>query len=79
MGLFLKKNNILRCYESLSLLHWIGALTFASIAKTASKKIGTLILCIRFFSPVVALFFSNLPYSIGWNTFAVSGLVLVDM
>ena len=50
MGLFLRKNYLLRCW--LLLLNWIGAL----IAKIASRKIGSLIRSINFLSPEVALY-----------------------
>ena len=50
MGLFLRKNHILRRWGWLSLLNWIWAL-----AKTTSKKIGTLIPSMKFYSPEVAL------------------------
>ena len=39
MGLFLKKNHLLRRWGCLFLLNWIGAYII-SIAKTNSKKIG---------------------------------------
>ena len=48
MGLFLWKNEILRCWDWLSLLDWIGALTL-SVAKTASKKIEALFGSMKFF------------------------------
>ena len=53
MGLFLKKNHLLRCWGCLSLLNLIGA---QSIAKTASKKMGALIRTMKFLSPEVALY-----------------------
>ena len=43
MGLFLRKNNLLRCCGWLSLLIFIGASYIISISKTTSKKIGALI------------------------------------
>ena len=46
-----------------------------SIAKTASKKIGTLIRSIKFLSPEFALISINLPYAHVWNTVVTSGLV----
>ena len=54
MDLFLKKNDLLRCYGCLSLLNWIGALlNIISTAQTASMKIRALIYSIKFFSPEV--------------------------
>ena len=53
-----------------------------SVAKTASKKIRTLICSMKFLSTEVALSLSfslsisiNLPYSHVWNTVVTSGLV----
>ena len=45
---------LLRCWGWPSLLNWIGVLAL-SLVKTASKKIGALILSMKFLSPVVAL------------------------
>ena len=56
MGLFLRKNNILRCWGWLSLLNWIGGLNIISITKTAFKKIGNLVHSMKFLSPEVALY-----------------------
>ena len=56
MGLLLKKKHLLRCWDRLSFLNLIGGSYIASIAKTASKKIGDLIHFIRFLSPEVALY-----------------------
>ena len=63
MGLFLRKNHLLRCWGWLSFLNWIGALI--SIGTTASKKIGALICSMKFFSPKVALYLykSTIPPS----------------
>ena len=51
MGLFLRKNHLLRYWDWPSLLNWNGAL-----AKTASKKIEALIHSMKFLSPEVALY-----------------------
>ena len=56
LGLFLRKNHFLRCWVWHSLLNWTGALKIISIAKTACKKIGTLICSMKFLSPEVALY-----------------------
>ena len=55
MGLFLRKNNLLRCWGWPSLLNWIVAYII-SIAKTVSKKIGALIHSVKVLSPKVALY-----------------------
>ena len=52
MGLFLRKNHLLRCWSSK--LGW-GSHIIA-IAKTASKKIRALIRSMKFPSPEVALY-----------------------
>ena len=56
MGLFLRKNHLLRCWSWLSLLNWIEALTL-SLTKTASKKIGALTCFMKLLSCQVALYF----------------------
>ena len=57
MGLFLRKNHLLKCWGWLCFLNWIdwGAYII-SIAKTVSKKIWVLICSLKFFSPEVALY-----------------------
>ena len=47
-----------------------------SIAKAASKKIGTLICSMKFLSPEERCISINLPYGHVWNTVVMSGLVL---
>ena len=53
MDLFLRKNNLLRCWGWLSLLNWLGLIV--SIAKTAYKKIGVLIRSMKFLPLEIAL------------------------
>ena len=53
VGLFLRKNHLLRCWGRPSKLDWGSYII--SIAKTASKKIGALIRSMKFLSPEVAL------------------------
>ena len=59
MGLFLKKNHLLRCWGNHSILIWIGSIAsnIASIPKIASKEIKALILSMKFFSLEIALYF----------------------
>ena len=59
MGLFLRKNNLLRCRICLTILNWIGALTVSLLLKTVSKKIEALICSMKFLSPKVALYLYN--------------------
>ena len=51
MGLFWRKNHLLRCWGLPSLLNWIGTLILS-----ASKKTGALICSVKFLSPEVALY-----------------------
>ena len=46
-----------------------------SIAKTASKKFGTLIYSMKFFSPEVALYLYKSAIAHVWNTAVTPGLV----
>ena len=54
MGLFLRKNHLLRWLTISSKLDW--DLYIISVAKTASQKIGALIRSMKFVSPEVALY-----------------------
>ena len=53
---------------------WLGSYII-SIGKTASKKIGALILSMKFLSPEVVLYLYKLPYSHAWNTVDMSTLM----
>ena len=76
MGLFLKKNNLLRCWDCFfSILDWDPYI--ASIVKTASNKIGTLICSMKFPSSEIALYLYKSIYNLGWNTVVMTGLVLL--
>ena len=59
IGLFLRKNRLLKCWGLTFFLNWIGALR-----KIASKKIGALIYSKKFLSPEVALYLNK--YNIRW-------------
>ena len=48
-----------------------------SIAKATSKKFGALIRSMKYFSRDCSYISINLPYSLAWNTIAMSGLVLL--
>ena len=66
MGLFLKKNHLLKWDTEVDfLLNWIRALTLSLLLKTTFKKIGALNHSMTFLSPEVVLYFykSNIqPY-----------------
>ena len=78
-GLFLKKNHLLRCWDSFSCkLYWASYIV--SIAKIALKKIGTLLyeFVLWSFFLLRLLFISiNLSNGLAWNTVVLCGLVLV--
>ena len=57
MGLFLRKNHLLRCCGCISLLNWIWALTLSVLLIVPSRKLdGTLICSMKSLSPEVALY-----------------------
>ena len=57
MGLLLRKNHLLRCWDWPSLLNMIRQGSYIiSIAKTATKKIGALLSSMRFLSPEFTLY-----------------------
>ena len=56
MGLFLKKNHILRCWGCWYLLNWIGILKLSLLLKLSSRKIGALTHSIKFLSPEGAMY-----------------------
>ena len=64
MGLFLRKNHLLRCWVWLLLLNWIVALT-SLLLKLPSRK------CVlwSFFLLRLLCISINLPYTHTWNTF----------
>ena len=61
MGLFLRKNQFLRCWDWLSLLNWIGALTLSLLLKLPPRKLERWIVLrkngsVKFLSSEVALY-----------------------
>ena len=90
IGLFLRKNHLLKCRGWLSLLNWIRTVTLSlllklpprnsyiiSIAKTASKKIGALIHSMKCLSSKVALSLNKFTKHV-WNTVSSCFLELLD-
>ena len=71
MGLFLRKNHLLRCWGWLSLLHWIAALTLSLLLILPPRKLEPWFILWSFF--LLRLFFIsvNLPYAHPWNTVKV--------
>ena len=74
MGLFLRKNDLLRCWGWLSLLNCIGALTLFLLLNLPLRKLNSWFVLWRFFFLGLLCISINLPYSHAWNTIFMSGL-----
>ena len=77
MGLFLRKNHLLRCWGWPSLLNWIGALTLSLLLKLLPRKLEPWFVLWSFFLLRLLCISINLPYAHVWNTVVMSGLVLL--
>ena len=77
MGLFLRKNNLPRCWGWLSLLNWIGALTLLLLLKLPPRKMEPLFVLWSFFLLRLLCISINVPYGHAWNTVVTSELVLL--
>ena len=77
IGLFLRKNNLLRCWGWLSLLNWIEALTLSLLLKLPPRKLEPWFVLWSFLLLRLFCISINLPYSHAWNTVVVYGLVLL--
>ena len=77
IGLFLRKNHLLRCWGWLSLLNWIGALMLSLLLKLPPRKLQ-LWFVLWIFCLLRLLFFSIiLRYSHAWSIVVMFGLVLL--
>ena len=77
IGLFLRKNYLLRCWDWLSLLNWIGARTLFLLLKLPPRKLEPWFDLWSFFLMKLLYISINLPYGLAWNTVVRSGLVLL--
>ena len=77
MGLFLKKNYLLRCWGWLSLVNWIGALTLSLLLKRPPRKLEPWFVLWSFFLLRLLCISMNLPYGYVWNTVALSWMVFL--
>ena len=68
MGLFLSKNDILKCWGWLSLLNWIVALTLSLLLKLPPRKLEPWLVLWSFFLQRLLCISINLPYGHVWNT-----------
>ena len=65
MGLFLRKNNLLRCWGWPSLLNWIGVLTLSLLLKLPPRKLEPWFVLWSFFLLRLPCISINLPYAHG--------------
>ena len=77
VGLFLRKNRLLRCWGWLSLLNWIWALTWSLLLKLPLRKLEPWFVLWSFFLLRLLCKPINLPYGHAWNTVVMSGLLLL--
>ena len=75
MGLFLRKNNLLRCWGWPSLLNWIVVLALSLLLKLPQRKLELKFVLWSFFLLRLLCVSVNLPYAHVWNTIVTSGLV----
>ena len=75
MGLFVRKNCLLRCWGWLSLLNWIGALTLSLLLKKPPRELKHQFFMWSFFLLRLLCITLNQPYGHAWNTAVLSGLV----
>ena len=77
MGSFLRKINLSRCQGWLSLLYWIGALTWSLLLKLPPRKLEPWFILWSFFFLRLLCISINVPYGHPLNTALVSKLVLL--
>ena len=75
MGLFLRKDHLLRCWGCL--LNWIGAIILSLLLKLPPRQSEPWFILWSFFLLRMLCISINLPYSHLWNTVVMSGLVLL--
>ena len=77
MGLFLRKNHLLRCWDCLCLLKKIETLILSELLKLPPKKLEPWFV-LKFLSLEVALYlYNSIRYGHVWNTVVMPGLVLL--
>ena len=70
-----KMNHLLRCWDWLSLLNLIGALTLSLLIKLPPTKLEPWYVLRNFFLLGLLCISINLPYTHAWNTVTTSGLL----
>ena len=74
--LFKKKKKLLRRWNFLSLLNWIGALVLSPFQNLHPSKLEPLFVLWSFFLLKFLFISVNLPYSLTWNTVIMCGLAV---
>ena len=77
IGLFLRKNHLLRCWSWFSLVNWIGALKLSLLLKLPPRKLEPWFVLWSFFLLRLLCISINLPHGHAWNTAVMPGLVLL--
>ena len=77
MGLFLRKNHLLRCWSWLSLLIRIRVLTLFLLLKLPQRKIEPWFVLWSFLLPRLLCITTNLPHNHAWIIVVMSGLGLL--
>ena len=75
IGLFLKKNNLLRCWDYLLFLNWSGTFTLSLSLELHPRKLKPWFVLWSFFLLKLLLISINVPYGLAWNTVSMCGLV----
>ena len=75
MGLFLRKNYLLRYWGWLSLLNWNGAFTLSLLLKLPPRKFEPWFVLSSFFPLRLLCISINLLYAHAWNTVVTPGLL----
>ena len=78
-GSILQEKQFLKILGRFSLLNSTGTPCIVSIAKTASKKVGTLLYFLSFFFLSLLVTSVNVQYTFAWNTVVMFGLVLLTV
>ena len=76
VGLFLRKNHLVRFWDWLSFLNFIGALTLSLLLKLPPRKLEPWFVLWSVFLLRLVRISINLPYGHAWNTVVMFGLVL---
>ena len=75
MGLFLRKNHLLKCWGWLSLLNMVRAFTLSLLLKLPPRKFELWFVLLSFLLLWLFHMSINLPYGHSWKTIVMSGLV----